>query len=78
MASGASSALAGNSARQTSAWLRAVGNAAARRRSSTRASGTGRHGATAAVRNAATGAFQQDRAVTVVEQATDIFSVLCC
>ena len=34
--------------------------------------------ATAAVRNAATGAFQQDRAATVVEQATDISSVLCC
>jgi len=67
LASGASSALAGNSARHTSAWLRAVGDAAARRRSSARAGGTGRTEA-AAVRDAATGALQQDRAATVVEQ----------
>jgi hypothetical protein len=68
LASGASSALAGSSARHTSAWLRAVGDAAeTRRRSSARAGGTGRTEA-AAVRDAATGALQHDRAATVVEQ----------
>ena len=63
-ASGASSALAGSSARHTSGWLRAVLGDAARYRRCARAGLTGR--ATAAVRDVATGALQQDRAAQAV------------